>query len=86
MKATEDSDPLADVLTRFPGSRSRVRELFRVDDEFRELCSDYVECLLTLRRLRRQGVARDDQIEQYVELRLNLEQELAGKISSNPCD
>ena len=78
-------DPLRDVLARFPDSDGRIRKLFHEDEQFRELCADYGECLMALRRLREQGPGRDDRIEQYAELRAGLEQELAGKISANPC-
>jgi hypothetical protein len=81
MLTTDGPDPLDDVLTRFPEWGGRIRELFQEDEQFRELCTDYGECLLTLRRLRRGGATRDEHIEQYIELRLGLEQELQGRIA-----
>lgn len=83
MSTIDGSDPLDDVLTRFPGSGDEVRKLFDVDEQFRELCADYGECLLTLRRLRGGGTNRDEHIEQYIELRLSLEQELQGRITEH---
>jgi hypothetical protein len=82
MKANNGPDPLRDVLARFPDSEGRIRELFQEDEQFRELCADYGECMAALRRLRKQGAARDDRIEQYAEMRACLEQELSGRISA----
>ena len=57
--------------------------LFDEDEDFRELCGDYAECLAVLGRLRRGQGAADDRLEQYCELRVNLEQELQSKISGS---
>ena len=76
-----DPDQLCDVLARFPGSGDQIRKLFQEDEPFRELCADYGECLAALRRFRKEGAVRDDQIEQYTELLVNLEQELLVRVS-----
>lgn len=81
MKEASGTDHLHDVLARFPGSEGPIRELYHADEDFRELCGDYAQCLAMLQRLRGQGAERDERIEQYAEMRADLEQELAGRIS-----
>jgi hypothetical protein len=77
------SNPLRLVLARFPGSEAAIRDLFEADEQFRELCADYGDCLMALRRLREQGPGRDDRIEQYAELRACLEQELLDRVAES---
>ena len=72
-----------EVLARFPKSGTAIRKLFSEDEAFHELCSDYAECLAVLARLRRGQGAADARIEQYCELRVNIEQELQVRISAS---
>jgi len=81
MKRKADPGPLHDVLIRFPESGDRIRALFDEDEEFRELCEDYAECAAVLERLRRGQGVEAARIEEYCELRLNIEQEVLGRIS-----
>jgi len=81
MKKNVRPDPLREVLARFPESRDRICELLQADRQFRELCADYGECIAALRRFWKQDAGRGGRIEQYTELRVSLEQELAEKIS-----
>jgi hypothetical protein len=76
VRAEGAPDPLRDLLARFPDSEGRARKLIRQEELFRELCADYAECLEVLRRLRERGSGQDIRIEQYTELRVNLEQEM----------
>ncbi|MFG0285356.1 MAG: hypothetical protein ACF8R7_13135 [Phycisphaerales bacterium JB039] len=80
---TDGRDPqtLLDVLARFPGSGNRIRDLFKKNEQFREMCADYTDCLSAFRRLREQGAARDERIEEYGEMRAYLERELLVQIS-----
>ena len=81
MKKNVGPDPLRDVLARFPESGNRIRELFQADEQFRELCTDYGECIAALRRFRKQDAGRVDRVQQYTELQVSLERELVGKIA-----
>ena len=83
MSEGKDREPLHQVLARFPKSGAAIRKLFGEDDEFRELSGDYAECIAVLDRLRRGQGSADERIEQYCELRVNLEQELQNRISES---
>ena len=83
MHLLEDQDVLCAVEARFPKAGLAIRKLFEAEEEFRELCRDYVECTTILNNLRRdQGVRENaERLEQYCELRVNLEEELLNRIS-----
>jgi hypothetical protein len=83
MKTVDSSDPLHDVLARFPGSKSTIRVLFETEEQFRELCGDYAQCVAMLQRLRTQRESQDDRIEQYAEMRECLERELRERIGGS---
>ena len=83
MDLLEDQDVLHAVEARFPKAGPAIRKLFETEEQFRELCDDYVECVEILNNLRvEQGVDENvDRLEQYCELRVNLETELLNRIS-----
>ena len=83
MSEGKDREPLHRVSGRFPKSRPAIRKLFHEDEAFRELCGDYAECMDVLDRLRRGPGSANARIEQYCELRVNLEQELQIRISES---
>ena len=82
MKGGDSAEPPREVLSRFPRSRAAIQKLFAEDEEFRELCGDYADCLTILDQLRRQKEGAEERIKQYCELRVNLENELLSLISS----
>ena len=73
---------LHEVANRFPKWEARIRALFDEDEDFREICSDYAECLIVINRLRQQKTRPDTRLEDYCEARVNLEQELLGRLST----
>jgi hypothetical protein len=83
MSKMKDCEPLHQVSARFPKSRVAIRKLFDEDEAFRELCVDYAECMAVLDRLHRGHGIVDDPLEQYCELRVNLEQELQTRIAES---
>ena len=83
MSERKDHEPLHQVSARFPKSKTTIRKLFHEDEQFRELCGDYAECMDVLDRLHRGQGAADERLEQYCELRVNLEQELQIRISES---
>ena len=83
VKEYDGSDSLRHILDRFPNTGARIRELFQADEQFRELCGDYAECMAILDRLRQGQGAADERVEQYCELRVNLETELMSQISAS---
>lgn len=78
MAGKVDSEALAKVLGGFPQWTAAIKELSHGNEEFQELCGDYADCLMAIERFRGdRGVPdADARIEQYCELRVNLEQEL----------
>jgi len=81
MSKRDGHEALHEVHALFPKSGAVIRRLFAEDETFRELCSDYAECAAVLDHLRRSEGDCLDRIEQYTELRVNLEQELLGRIA-----
>jgi hypothetical protein len=82
MTGNTERDGLSEVTRRFPQSESRIQYLFDNDEDFRELCSDYAECLIVLERLRQQKTGPDPRLEDYCEARVTLEQELLSRLSN----
>ena len=77
----KDMDELGEVVKRFPQSEAGVRSLFDQDEDFRELCSDYCECLSVIQRIRRESGGSHSLLEEYCEARVHLEQELLSRLS-----
>ncbi|MCH7224822.1 hypothetical protein [Haloferula sp. A504] len=84
MRTGEPAQPPDPVLMLQPRSEAAIRQLFHEDEEFRELCNDYAECVAMLDQLRRGQGGADDRIEQYCELRVNLEHELVCRLPRPP--
>ena len=80
MAGQVDSEVLGRVIQRLPKRKAAIRRLFAGNEEFREMCFDYVECLAVIERLGREGTSAGPRIEQYCELRVNLEQELLDSL------
>ena len=73
---------LCQIVRRFPQSETRIRILYDQDEDFRELCSDYCECLSVIQRIRRESGGSHSLLEEYCEARVNLEQELVSRLST----
>ena len=69
------------VFARFPESKPEIQKLYNENVDFRELCEDYIECLAVLDRLLESQDAGGSRIEQYCELRVNLEHDIIERIS-----
>jgi hypothetical protein len=81
MSERKDHELLHQVLARFPKSRGTVRKLFNEDEQFRELCGDYADCMTVLDGLRQGRGTENERFEQYCELRVNIERELVSRVS-----
>lgn len=81
MKKNIVHDPLSVVVARFPEFEERIKEKFQADEQFQELCADHAECLAMLRHYQEQSARPFGRIEDYTEMRVSLEQELADRIS-----
>jgi hypothetical protein len=81
MSEGNDREVLHAVSARFPKAGAAIRRLFHEDEQFHELCADYTECVGVLDRLHRDQGAPAERIEQYCELRVNIERELVSRVS-----
>ena len=67
------------VINQFPGREAHIRQLWAVDEDFKDLCQDYALCLDTLNRWSREAVPPARNAE-YVSLRQRLEFEIEMRI------
>ena len=81
MTGSTDRQQLNKLVDRFPHAEARIRNLFMEDEDFRELCLDYSECLAVIARLRQEPEANHPLLEDYCETRVNLERELLKSLS-----
>ena len=71
---------LGAVKQKFPGQVQRIEELFKSNEDFRTLCSDYFLCIQSLQRLKKESSQKDKLIEEFNDTSLELEQELYNSI------
>jgi|GEM_PF-4819367 len=81
MKTGESAEPPDQVISLRPSAAVTIRKLFGEDEAFRELCGDFADCVAMLERMQRGNGEVDERVEQYCELRVNLENELLAWIS-----
>jgi hypothetical protein len=67
---------LSTVKTKFPDESDRIDTLYVVDKDFRTLCSDYLSCIQHLQKLESDYSANQPSIEEYKEIKSDLEKEL----------
>jgi len=71
------------MLDRFPHHRTRIIELYDNNEDFRSLCNDYLQCSLTLLKLKKE-VRYDIRMEnQYRVLNLDLEREVVHYLTKS---
>jgi hypothetical protein len=80
MRGEEALQPPEEVLSRFPLLAEVIRRTYAADEPFRELCGDHAECVRIIERVRRVDGGLDQRFEQYLELRIHLEDELLSRI------
>lgn len=71
---------LRSVLTRLPGHREVIQQLFASDGEFRALCDEYEACRTAQGRLAIGTPAQQELVGEYRRLALRLERELLDRI------
>jgi hypothetical protein len=71
---------LGAVKQKFPGQVQRIEELFKSNEDFRTLCSDYFLCMQSLQKLKKETSQKDKSIEEFNDTSLELEQELYNSI------
>ena len=70
------------VLERFPDHSHLIVQLYREDEDFRELCDHFAECRDVLSNLYTSTDADPKRIEEYQTLTNELEQEIRKTVDS----
>jgi hypothetical protein len=73
------------VIERFPERATSIRDLFHVDQSFREICGDYADTLEALQRWEASsGPYKAARVEEYQELARELESEVLAALGLPP--
>jgi hypothetical protein len=64
------------ILLKFPLYRDSILKEITENEEFGNLCNDYELCVKKLKDLQNEGIARRAALEEWLELRIELEHEL----------
>ena len=68
------------IIEMFPKQKEKISDLYKQDSDFRSLCADYYLCKKTLLDLQKQFSEKENNIEEYEYVRIDLEQELYRSI------
>jgi hypothetical protein len=71
------------ILQRFPDDWYVIVELCRENEDFRELCDHYTECITVIARLRKATDTDSRQLAEYEDLTKELEQEIRKTVDAN---
>lgn len=67
---------LNQILEKFPGNRAQIMTLYSSNDDFRQLCTDYLLSLHAIKELNRDPLADKEIEHDYEEVSKDLEKEL----------
>ncbi len=70
------------VVERFPDFRPIIVELYAQNEDFRELCDHFSECLKVLANLKSSEPGNPNRIEEYETLTVELAEEIQHFVSS----
>jgi hypothetical protein len=70
------------IKKKFPDQNERIEALFESNEDFRALCSDYLLCVEHLHRFKKEFGEKKLSIEEYRNVRQELEDELTHFIFS----
>jgi hypothetical protein len=70
------------IKKKFPDQTDRIQELFESDEDFRALCLDYILCVEHLHRFKKEFGEKKLSIEEYRNVRHELEDEISHFISN----
>jgi hypothetical protein len=69
------------VVSVFPDYEERIDFLFIHDENFRDLCADYILCASRVRELKTELEIQPKKLEEYEELQHHLEEEILNLIT-----
>ena len=64
------------ILVRFPNLSEKISHQVDHNEDFESLCDDYQLCIDMLQLLEKDAVTKHAKLEEYIEIKLELEQEL----------
>jgi hypothetical protein len=69
-------DHLQTVKQKFPHQSDRIEELYRLNEDFRTLCADYLLCIRELQKFHNEADEKKTSEEEYKNVQSELENEL----------
>ncbi|MDW5290594.1 hypothetical protein [Formosa sp. PL04] len=76
------SKKIETIVQLFPDFEEQIVFLFRTDENFRELCSDYILCLSMVLKRQEDITKHKEEIAEFEELQQNLEAEILNEINA----
>lgn len=70
------NEKIVSIVQIFPDFEKKIDFLFRTDENFRDLCSDYILCAAMVRKMMNDLKKDNSSREEYEELQQNLEEEI----------
>jgi len=67
---------LTTIKQKFPQQSDRIEELYRLDEGFRTLCSDYLLCMMELQKFHKEADEKKLTVKEYKNIQADLEDEL----------
>jgi len=64
------------IKKKFPEQSGQIEQLYETDADFRTLCADYFLCVQYLQKFKKEVIEKKDSVEEYENLREELEKEL----------
>lgn len=64
------------IVQVFPDFEEKIDFLFQTDENFRDLCSDYILCTAMVHKMKKERDTNFESLEEYATLRKELEKEI----------
>ena len=74
------------IVQMFPDYEEKIDFLFQSDENFRDLCSDYILCAAMVQKMTKDQKKCISSREEYEELQQNLEQEILQNLMKDKYD
>jgi len=74
------------IVQLFPDFEEQIDFLFQTDENFRDLCSDYILCVAMVQKMKKQVDADKGSCEEYEELQQHLEEEILQNLMKGKND
>jgi len=71
------------IVQLFPDFEEKIDFLFQTDENFRDLCSDYILCVAMVQKMKKESHLDIQSREEYKELHESLEVEILQNIMSD---